>query len=52
MAARNKSTMEKAQAGLSRALKDFEKTIMGMVRSSPAKKAPKPKRAKKKSRKK
>lgn len=43
MAAKKKSTLARAQAGLTQALKDFEKTVVGMVSSPPAKKAKKAK---------
>ena len=48
MAARNKSTIANARAGLTRALKDFEKTIMGMVSLPPPKKASNAQKAKRK----
>jgi hypothetical protein len=46
MATRSKTTFAKAQAGLSRALRDFEKTVIGLVSSPPAKKPRKAKIAK------
>ena len=52
MAAKSKSTFAKAQAALSRALKDFEKTVGDMLHSAPARKAKKAKKAKKKTAKK
>jgi len=46
MARKKKTTFAKAQASLSRALTDIEKTVVGMVRSAPAKKTKKAKKKK------
>jgi hypothetical protein len=48
MAAKTKSTFARAQASLTRALRDFEKTISGMMSSAPAPKAKKKAKTKKK----
>jgi hypothetical protein len=48
MAAKTKSTLARARASLIKALRDFEKTISGMISSAPAPKAKKNAKTRKK----